>query len=457
MREESIMAKQPPAIQLSQTAPTHIVLFRQVSEKNVGTMRAALNIETRRSSENVKGMQGITALGRDHTQSAKVFHDLGVGAATMTDAQAEKMQQRDDVEAVFPNEIRKIPRPVSNLAAAQGNISAASERYDYLRGLRDGIDAALQSLSGEQVSLARLQKPSAAAVARFSDTSALTWGLQAIGLSNASAYTGKGIKVAVLDTGFDTNHPDFRNRVAEGRNGKSFVPNETIDQLDSHSHGMHCAGTIAGPAAGGGLRRYGVAPDADLLIGKVLDSTGSGFDDWILSGIQWASDMGARIISMSLGSERAANEPFSPVYERVAERLLQAKPGAIFIAAAGNESDRPGRIAPVGNPAACPSILSVAAVDRDIRVAWFSCGQVDGIGEIDLAAPGVDVYSSIAGGYGMLSGTSMATPHVSGIAAAMLSANPEMSASELWDTLKTSCKPLGQPSDFGAGLAQITG
>ena len=456
MREESIMAKQPPAIQLSQTAPTHIVLFRQVSEKNVPAMRAVLNIETRRSSESVKGMQGITMLGRDHTQSAKVFHDLGAAAATMTDAQAEKMEKREDVEAVFPNEIRKIPLPVSGLAVSQDNARPADDRYDYLHGLRDGIDAALQSLLGEQVSLTRLQKPSAAAAARFSDTSALTWGLQAIGLPGAGRYTGKGVKVAVLDTGFDTNHPDFPNRVAAGRNGKSFVPNEAIDQLDEFSHGMHCAGTIAGPAVGGGLRRYGVAPDADLLIGKVLDSTGSGFDDWILSGIQWAADMGARIISMSLGSRRKPDDPFSTLYERAAERLLQSKPGTIFIAAAGNDSRRPGLIAPVGNPAACPSILSVAAVDRDIRVARFSCGQVDGIGEIDLAGPGVDVYSTIAGGYGLLSGTSMATPHVAGIAALMLSANPEMSASELWDTLKTSCKPLGQPSDFGAGLAQIT-
>src|SRR5207302_10269296 len=121
----------------------------------------------------------------------------------------------------------------------------------------------------------------------------------------------------------------------------------------------------------------GIAPKAELLIGKVLNDLGSGYDDQILEGIQWAADAGARVISMSLGTPRAQGEPYSDPYEVVAENLLDEEPGVIIVAAAGNESNRANLIAPVGNPAACPSILAIAAVDRDRQIGWVSCRQVD--------------------------------------------------------------------------------
>ena len=138
-----------------------------------------------------------------------------------------------------------------------------------------------------------------------------------------------------------------------------------------------------------------MAPDADLIVGKVLNNEGEGQDDQILDGIDWAADFGAKIISMSLGSERAAGQPFATPYERLAERLLAS--GVLFVAAAGNESNRPFSTAAVGNPAACPSIMAVAAVDRNRQVASFSCAQLDGIGTLDISGPGVAVYFELDG------------------------------------------------------------
>ena len=161
---------------------------------------------------------------------------------------------------------------------------------------------------------------------------------------------------------------------------------------------------------------------------------------------------------MSFGSKRAVDEPYSPLYERIAERALQADPGTIIVAAAGNDSDRPAMTAPVGNPAACPSILAVAACDQNLAVARFSSAEMDGIGAVDLTGPGVNVYSAVpGGGYEAYAGTSMATPHVAGIAALWLEDTPKMTASELWDRLKISARTLGPAADFGAGLTRIPG
>ncbi len=158
---------------------------------------------------------------------------------------------------------------------------------------------------------------------------------------------------------------------------------------------------------------------------------------------------------MSLGSARQAGQPYSDPYERVAATLLTQ--GIILVAAAGNESQRPALIAPVGNPAACPSILAVAAVDGRDQVAYFSCGDVDGLGRLDLAAPGVGVYSAwLGGGYKRLSGTSMATPHVAGAAALWMQQDPELSGEALRDKLKLSARPLAAAvSDVGSGVVQV--
>ena len=284
----------------------------------------------------------------------------------------------------------------------------------------------------------------------------VTWGIRAIGAHQLSAPSGRGVKVAVLDTCIDLEHPDMGSKVVEGQTAVSFT-NASVQ--DVFGHGTHCAGTVAGPRHSVSRIRYGVAPDSQLLAGKVFNNAArpSAFDDDILEGIQWADENGARVISMSLGSDRDVDEGFAEAYETVAAQLLGRSQNSILIvAAAGNESERPFFTRPVGNPAACPSIMAVAAVDRNRRVADFSCRAMDAIGLVDVSGPGVSVFSSSTGGtFEILDGTSMATPHVAGMAALYLEANPSLSARQLFDELRRRALPLGDARDFGAGLIRL--
>ncbi|XXX75788.1 S8 family serine peptidase [Sorangium sp. So ce134] len=269
----------------------------------------------------------------------------------------------------------------------------------------------------------------------------LTWGLSAIGVE-ASPFSGRGIRVAVLDTGFDPNHPDFRGRKVVYQ---SLVPGETVQ--DRNGHGTHTAGTACGPRSAVQGPRYGVAYEAELYVGKVLSNQGSGADSWIMNGINWALANGCRVISMSLGSQRPPVE----MYRALGERALNQ--GAIIVAAAGNDSDRAqGRIRPVSAPANSGTILAVAALDSSYRVANFSNG-----GRIGIAAPGVGVRSSwpLPEGYNTISGTSMATPHVAGVIALLMEADPRASAPDIWRRMQAIARRLNAPaSDVGAGLLQ---
>ncbi|MCA1656000.1 MAG: S8 family serine peptidase, partial [Pseudonocardiaceae bacterium] len=219
------------------------------------------------------------------------------------------------------------------------------------------------------------------------DESVFTWGLRASGALNSKA-TGEGIRVAVLDTGFDLGHPDFADRVVVS---SSFVQGEEVQ--DGNGHGTHCIGTSCGPRELDEGPGYGVAYKAEIYAGKVLSNEGSGADGGILSGIDWAITNGCAVVSMSLGAATEPGQAYSRTYEKVAKRALER--GTLIIAAAGNESDRRvGQINPVGHPANSPSIMAVSAVDVAEQMAWFSCGTVDRTGAVDLAGPGFDVYSS---------------------------------------------------------------
>jgi subtilisin len=328
------------------------------------------------------------------------------------------------------------------------------EALEYLRGYREGVEDLCRRLAeSSPVSPAELGALEQAMA--FQDTEALTWGLQAT-QAGSSSRDGKGVRVAVLDTGLDLQHPDFVSRTVDS---KSFT-GELVQDL--HGHGTHCAGIAAGariPARG---PRYGVATGAELLIGKVLSNRGTSLGRSVIAGIEWAILSGCKVISLSLGSRVALGETHLLAFERVGQSALAHN--CLLVAAAGNGSRRSaGQIRPVESPANCPSILAVAALDSALAVASFSNGAMNPTARVDLAGPGVEVWSSVPqpavgslpAGYVALHGTSMATPFVAGTAALLWEANPSATAHDIWRILTATAGRLPLPArDVGSGLVQ---
>ncbi|MGD9702673.1 MAG: S8 family serine peptidase [Acidimicrobiia bacterium] len=318
----------------------------------------------------------------------------------------------------------------------------------YVEGFRDGVAELAERVLG--MAQPDADGPDARAGAQaFTDTDT-TWGLKATGVTSTT-YTGKGVRVAVLDTGFDNGHPDFAGRIVTRA---SFINGETPD--DGHGHGTHCIGTSCGSRSPGRLPRYGIASEAEIYAGKVLSNQGRGSDSGILAGINWAIANQCSVISMSLGAPTTLGQPYSKIFEQVALRALAA--GALIVAAAGNDSARPGAVRPVGHPANCPSIVAVGAVDSSLKIAGFSNGGLTRSGgQIDLAAPGVAVVSALPRPrlYASWSGTSMATPHVAGIAALHAEANPGTRGGALgWLLLQSAQRMTLANRDVGGGLVQ---
>ncbi|GAA1656686.1 S8 family serine peptidase [Actinoplanes couchii] len=270
----------------------------------------------------------------------------------------------------------------------------------------------------------------------------------------AGGNTGTGVDVAVLDTGVDAGHPDLAGRI---ESSVSFVPGE--DVTDGHGHGTHVASTIAGTGAASNGAERGVAPGADLEIGKVLDNGGSGQDSWIISGMEWAArDRKAKVISMSLGgSPTDGTDPMS-----VAVDELSAETGALFVIAAGNSGPAPST---VGSPGAADAALTVGAVDGDDKLAEFSSRGprlVDNALKPEITAPGVDIlaarsqYSTEGEGYyRTMSGTSMATPHVAGAAALLAAQHPGWTGQQLKDALVSTAKQTPDFTAYEAGSGRL--
>jgi subtilisin len=315
-----------------------------------------------------------------------------------------------------------------------------------------GASAAIVAVEAERVVYALEVGPgpiSEAEPADVDETEA-TWGLQATNVLS-SARTGRGIGVAVLDTGIDLQHPDFAGRAITTR---SFVTGAEVQ--DGHGHGTHCIGIALGPQSPEVKPRYGIAYEAEIFAGKVLSDAGSGGDAGILAGIEWAVQNGCAVVSMSLGAPTRPGQAFSQVFERVASRAQEL--GTLIVAAAGNDSRRPDVINPVAHPANCPSIMGVAALDAQGAIAPFSNRGINPEGgQVDLAGPGVAVYSTwpMPTRYRTISGTSMAAPHVAGIAALYAEQDPAARGAALGRLLTAGAQPLSLPSeDIGAGMVQ---
>ncbi|MDK3257668.1 S8 family serine peptidase [Blastococcus capsensis] len=358
---------------------------------------------------------------------ATVFAALGIAVVAADEGQLRELRAGS-------------ARPVLSVSPELVHHVLPADIGTYARGYRDGV----ADLAGRLTS-AEWPAPGAARPARFRDTEEATWGVQAV-RADASGFSGRGIRVAVLDTGFDLAHADF---VARAVTARSFVAGE--DAQDGHGHGTHCIGTACGPAVPPAGPRYGVASDAEIFAGKVLGNEGSGTDAGILAGINWAVTSGCPVISMSLGADVVeAHPPYSAAGRRALQR------GSLIIAAAGNNADRrTGDDGLVGAPANSVEIMAVGALDQGLEMAYFSARSLpERGGQVDVAAPGWEVLSAwpMPDRYRTISGTSMATPHVAGLAALWAEATGRRGL-ELWATLCQESERLLQPSlDAGSGL-----
>jgi subtilisin family serine protease len=287
----------------------------------------------------------------------------------------------------------------------------------------------------------------------------LPWGIDRIDAEIVHSYNkGSGVKVAVLDTGIDYDHPDLSQRFL---GGYDFVNNDD-DPMDDHGHGTHCAGIIA--AVDNEIGVIGASPEAGLYALKVLDSGGSGDTSDLLAGIEWAlkgedgvegTDDDADIISMSLGSSK-----LSKSLEKLCDSVYSK--GILLVAAAGNSGSSSGADDTVSYPARFDSVVAVSAVGiNDVRPSWSSTGP-----SVELSAPGISIYSTFwDNSYDTLSGTSMACPHVSGVAALVmvspLAAEYDLDSDGVWDPEEVRRKmwstaidlgEVGRDNIFGYGL-----
>ncbi|MDP9954067.1 MULTISPECIES: S8 family serine peptidase [Streptomyces] len=266
------------------------------------------------------------------------------------------------------------------------------------------------------------------------------------------SYDGTGVKIAVVDTGIDSSHPDLAGKVVAERDFSG-----SPDAKDRNGHGTHVASTAAGTGAKD-ARFKGVAPGAQLINAKVLDDQGVGDDSGIIAGVDWAVAQGADVINMSLGNADSAG--IDPMEAQV--NKVSAEKGVLFAVASGNSGPERGTVA---SPGSADAALTVGAVDDDDRIAEFSSAGPrigDGAVKPDLTAPGVAVTAAAAAGtggqnppgYTTKDGTSMATPHVAGAAAILKQKNPGWTGAQLKAALTGSAEG-GSPTVFQQGAGRL--
>lgn len=260
---------------------------------------------------------------------------------------------------------------------------------------------------------------------------------------------GSNIKIAILDTGCDINHPDLKNRIKGVRN---FTPDDLgrkIMVTDNVGHGTHVAGIIAASSDDSGI--VGVAPNVDLYILKVLTSSG-GTIEWLVNALEYCRYLGVDIINMSLGT--SYNSPF--LYEAIKKAVLS---GISLVCAAGNSGDGSSSTNEISYPAGYNECIAVGAVDSNMEPSDFTNSN----NNIDLVAPGVSITSTYPGNlYANMSGTSQAAPHVSGALALIKKwskdkFNRNLSEIELYSQLIRKTLDLNASANMiGNGMIYLT-
>jgi major intracellular serine protease len=261
---------------------------------------------------------------------------------------------------------------------------------------------------------------------------------------------GKGITIAILDTGCDITHPDLKKQIIGGRNFTNDDNGNKKIFRDYNGHGTHVAGTMAAAANHKGV--VGVAPEVHLLIGKVLDKNGSGQYDWVINGIYYAIEQKVDIISISLGGPEDVPELHVAIQMAVSNNIL-------VVCAAGNDGDGQDATDELDYPGSYNEVISVGAINLDRRISDFSNSNT----EVDVVAPGEKILSCFLNGkYAILSGTSMATPHVSGSLALIKAISNQtfernLTEPEIYAQLIRRTLPLGySPKLEGNGMVYLT-
>jgi thermitase len=271
------------------------------------------------------------------------------------------------------------------------------------------------------------------------------WDAAGLGAFPASG----GVKIGIVDTGIDQAHPDLSGQTVACAKSQGLLPImsgsiQVGSCADDNDHGSHVAGTIAAKA-NNGIGVAGVVFNADLVICKALGGPlGTGSTADVANCINWVASQGARVISMSLGGGASTT-----LQQAVASAWNNGN-GAVIVAAAGNDGD-----ATLNYPAAYAEVVSVAATDSSDARASFSNANAD----VEIAAPGVNVLSTVrGGGYATLSGTSMATPHVSAVAGVLRQLFPSDSAAAIRSRLDAAVNdlgPAGRDASFGFGRLNL--
>jgi serine protease AprX len=269
--------------------------------------------------------------------------------------------------------------------------------------------------------------------------------------------TGAGVRIAILDSGIDPKHPDFVGRIA----GSIDITGEGIEDISGH--GTHVAGIAAGNGRASGGKYGGVAPRAELHIAKLLDSQGSAFMSDVMVGIEWAVNQQVHVINLSLSGSSPGDgtDALSETCDLVVER------GFVICAAAGNSGPSPGSVGP---PGCARQVVTVgASTDEDTLLEASSRGPTaDGRVKPDVVFPGASIVSCRAAGgslgnplnsaYTEASGTSMATPHASGVCALLLELNPGLTPSEIKQLIMRTAAELGlDENSEGAGRGDAYG
>ncbi|GII83385.1 serine protease [Sphaerisporangium siamense] len=265
-----------------------------------------------------------------------------------------------------------------------------------------------------------------------------------------NGLTGKGVTVAVLDSGYDPGHPDLKGVVTQAANFS-----DDPDTRDPDGHGTHVASTVAGSGAASGGRYKGVAPDAKIAVGKVF-GLDDGRESAVIAGMQWAAtEVKARVVNMSLGERDT--RALDPLEQAV--NILSEQTGTLFVVAAGNGGARQS----IDSPGSADAALTVGAVDKNDTLADFSSQGprvADQAVKPDITAPGVEIVAASAGGgtsdsYIAKSGTSMATPHVAGAAAILAQRHPDWDGSRLKAALMASAEPGEGLTPYRQGTGRV--